>query len=498
MRKKVSQTKLNITVAICYQIVAAVIGLILPRFVLNAYGSETNGILQSVSQLLSYTAILECGLGGMIATSFYKPLAKGNTEEISDIFNNAKNFFTKLSIIYIVFMLVLACTSKFVIHTSFDWFYVCGLVLILGVNNYFSYYFAMAQQLLLRADQKIRITQIWQIVSLVLNAGICILMIELGMGVHTVKLFSAIIFLIVPFALRIYVKKHYKISKKIFDKSRKLPEKSSGMIHQLSYFIHANTDMVILSVFKGVKIVSVYSVYNVVIVAMANLLKAISNGIAGKFGNIIARSEKEELSETFEVYNTTNMIISSFFCTMTAICIIPFVTIYTGDVTDINYVRPVFATLFIMSAWFSFIRIPHSTTITSAGHYRQTRMGAVGEVSTNLILSLALVIPFGLSGVAVGTLAAMIFRTVYTIWYLKDNIIKRSPWLFLKESMANLILGVVVTLFVLKYVNVSSESLLNLAFDAVVISVVVLPLFVLLNILLNKEIRLLLKKRKNK
>ena len=90
-QKKDKQTKYNILVSVLYQFVAAVVGLILPRFILSAYGSEINGIVQSINQFLGYTVMLECGLGGMIAASFYKPLAYGDNNAISDIFINTKN-----------------------------------------------------------------------------------------------------------------------------------------------------------------------------------------------------------------------------------------------------------------------------------------------------------------------------------------------------------------------------------------------------------------------
>lgn len=497
-QKKDTQTKYNILVSILYQFITAAVGLVLPRFVLNAYGSEINGIVQLVNQFLSYTVMLECGLGGMIAASFYKPLAYGDNDAISDIFINTKKFFSKIVVIYFLFIIAFTLSSKLLIHTSYGIEFVSSLVFILGISNYFSYYFAISEQILLRADQKIRVSQALQMIAIILNAVVCIIMIKAGFGIHFMKIASGLCFLITPVGVKLYAKKHYSLAKVITDRNRKLPQKSDGLAHHISFFIHSNTDMVIINIFRGVKDVSVYATYTMVTVAIGNFLKAIANGIAAKLGNIIAKDDSENLNNTFEIYCTVNMALSTYACIMLALFIVPFVRIYTDGITDINYIRPLFAYFLVAAEWVAFIRIPYATSITSAGHYRQTRMGAVGEVSTNLILSLALVIPFGLSGLAAGTLAAMIFRTVYTIWYLKDNIIKRSPWLFLKESMANLILGVVVTLFVLKHVNVSSESLLNLAFDAVVISVVVLPLFVLLNILLNKEIRLLLKKRKNK
>ena len=118
--QKDTQTKYNILVSILYQFVAASVGLILPRFILSAYGSEINGIVQSVNQFLSYTVMLECGLGGMIAASFYKPLAYGDNNAVSDIFLNTKKFFSKIVVIYFLFIIAFALSSKFLIHTFYE------------------------------------------------------------------------------------------------------------------------------------------------------------------------------------------------------------------------------------------------------------------------------------------------------------------------------------------------------------------------------------------
>ena len=77
--RRSTQTKLNIVVSLLRQLVSAAVGLILPRMVLECYGSEANGMMQTISQFLSYTMFLEFGTGGVILASFYKPLAEGDS-----------------------------------------------------------------------------------------------------------------------------------------------------------------------------------------------------------------------------------------------------------------------------------------------------------------------------------------------------------------------------------------------------------------------------------
>ena len=106
------QTRANLAVSVLYQIVAAACSLILPRFILRAFGSEVNGLVQSINQLLSYTMLMECGVGGQILASFYKPLADKDEKAVSDVFNYSRSFFNKISYVYMGFAVLLALTAS--------------------------------------------------------------------------------------------------------------------------------------------------------------------------------------------------------------------------------------------------------------------------------------------------------------------------------------------------------------------------------------------------
>ena len=58
---------------------------------------------------------------------------------------------------------------------------------------------------------------------------------------------------------------------------------------------------------------------------------------------------------------------------------------------------------------------------------------AIIEAVLNLMTAVALVLKFGLVGVAVGTLVAMVYRTCYLAWYISRNVINRSLWAFAKH-----------------------------------------------------------------
>ena len=123
----------------------------------------------------------------------------------------------------------------------------------------------------------------------------------------------------------------------------------------------------------------------------------------------------------------------TFVFSVTAILIVPFVAVYTNGITDADYIVPVFG-IMLTAAWGMYcIRLPYNIVVLAIGHYRQTQTSAIIEAVLNLATAIALVLKFGLVGVAVGTFVAMVYRTCYLAWYISRNVINRSLWVFVKH-----------------------------------------------------------------
>lgn len=485
--KQISQTKLNITSSLLQQVVTGVCGLILPRFILRQFGSEANGLIASVMQLLGYTVLLEGGIGGVMRAALYKPLANEDIDGISGIYHQISRSFRKISFIFIGFALALSLSMKFLVDTQFDWLYVFTMVLILSANTYFSYYFAMPQRLLMTADQKLYIIQLTHSISVVLNLLLCLLVMRLDGNLHAVKFTTAFVFLLNPLVMHLYVRHHYRIRKES-SVGFEFPQKRDGVIHHLSFFIHRNTDVVILSLFGPLTAVSVYTVYNTVTYTLEQMLASVSSGLSGLVGRLIARKEIAELNRIVDRYEACNNALATGVATVCAILILPFVSIYTGGVTDAQYHQPLFAVLMIAGSYAYSIRHPFGCVVSAAGHYRQTTAGAIGEVAINLVLSLLLVKPLGLVGVALGTFAAMSFRTIHTVWYLSKHILHRPVWKFLLKLACNLLVSGILIIRIPVWIDLTAFDIPGLLVSAIKVSAIVFPAFLMVNALLSIRI----------
>ena len=483
--KRISQTKLNIAGSVLLQMVSGVCGLILPRFVLQNFGSEVNGLVASVTQLLSYAVLLEGGIGGVMKAALYRPLANEDDAGISGIFYQISRTFRTISVVFLCFALILSICMKFFVDTRYSWFFVFTMVLILSSHTFFSYYVSMPHRILMTADQKLYIIQFTQIIATVLNLLLCLLVMDLGGGIHLVKLTTAAVFLLNPLVQRLYVKRHYHLTPAVTADSVAHIPKRDGAIHHLAYFIHRNTDVVILSLLGSLQTVSVYTVYNTVIYVLEQLLASISSGLSGLVGRLIARKEIVQLNRIVDRYEACNNALATGVATVCAILILPFVSIYTGGVTDAQYHQPVFALLMIAGSYAYSIRHPFGCVVSAAGHYRETKAGAIGEVAINLALSLALVKPLGLVGVALGTFVAMSFRTVHTVWYLSKHILHRPVWRFLRKLVCNLAVSGVLISRIPVWLDITASNILGLFLCAIKVSAIVFPVFMAANALLS-------------
>jgi peptidoglycan biosynthesis protein MviN/MurJ (putative lipid II flippase) len=164
------------------------------------------------------------------------------------------------------------------------------------------------------------------------------------------------------------------------------------------------------------------------------------------------------------------------------------VSIYTGGVTDVQYRQPLFAMLIIAGSYAYSIRHPFGCVVSAAGHYKETNAGAIGEVAINLVLSLALVKPLGLVGVALGTFAAMSFRTIHTVWYLSKHILCRPVWKFLWKLACNLMLSGILINRIPVWVDISAADIPGLFVCAIKVSAIVFPVFIIVNALLSMRI----------
>ncbi len=469
MKKGILKTQIkNSSSAILYQLVTVLIGLILPGIMIRAYGSSVYGLGTSITQFLSYIALIEGGTGGVVRVALYKAFAINDDRKISAIIKASDIFFRKVSGAFIVYIAVLSLIYPRYINSSFDAVSTGSLICIIAISSLSQYCFGLTYNLFLVADQKNYVVNVVQIITYIFNAVLTIILINFGVSFHIVKLVGALIYVLRPLCFRMYVNRNYNIIHKIGPDHNALSQRWNAMAHHVAWFLHTNTDIVIITLFGTLSDVSVYSVYYLVANGMSKVAGALVSGAEALFGNMIA-SEGEDVAKTkFDYYSMfMNSIIIVLFSTATCM-IMSFVSLYTRGITDANYHVPALGFLLLLAEGFYCIRIPYAGIVTASGQFKQTKMSAILEAFINIVLSSILIRYLGLPGVALATAIAMLYRTVYYIDFLSKNVLRISFWQNIIRVIAAIV--VVVSIGVLKQLvfNFTVTSYYQWIFHAVV------------------------------
>lgn len=423
----------NIIISLLLQVVTVICGFIAPRMIIQSFGSSANGLISSITQFLAYITLLESGIGPVIKATLYKPIAQKDNKQIANILKASEKFFKTLAYIFVGYLVILCFLYPQIMDNQFSTWYTVSLVLIISISTFAEYYFGMTYRLFLQAEQETYVVSGLQIGTTIMNTIMIVVLIKLGANIQLVKLVSASIFVLKPILQNIYVKKKYNINLKEADNHYKLEQKWDGLAQHIAAVVHGNTDVTILTFLSTMAEVSVYSVYLLVVKGIKNLVQAFSGGIDASFGDMIAKNETENLNKNFKIYETFyfTLITIIFICTM--ILIVPFIKVYTQGVTDANYDRPLFGFLIVLAEFVHCIRIPYSSITLAAGHFKETKMGAWFEAGINIVLSILLVIKFGIIGVTIGTIVATFIRTIEFMVHSSKYILKRDMMINFKR-----------------------------------------------------------------
>ena len=480
--------KLHLTsgFALFLQIFTIVYGFILPRLFLEYFGSAVNGLVSSITQFLGFIALAECGVGAVVQSALYKPLAQKNNAELSRIIASAEHFFRNIAKLLLLYTAVLLTIYPIFVNEQFDFVYTASLILIIAISSFAQYYFGITYRLLLNSDQFGFVPYIIQIAALSLNLGVSVCLMKAGASVHIVKLASSTVFLLQPLTISFIAHKWYKFNRGInWDKSA-IPQKWNGLAQHISSVVLQSSGVFVLTILSTLENVSVYAIYNIVVQGVKNLTMSITNGMQAFLGNLFAKGDLLTFRKNFENFEWKLHFVVSIIFSATAMLIVPFVAVYTNGITDANYMVPTFG-IMLTAAWGMYcIRLPYNIVVLAIGHYKQTQTSAIIEAILNLVISIIFVLKFGLIGVAFGTLVAMIYRTCYLSWYISRNVIKRSLWVFVKHLCVDIcsiaLFVVLVCYFMGPIQKISASSYLDWILLALKTLALGIPSIILINV----------------
>lgn len=438
------KSKRILIVGIISQAVTLALGIILPRLLIGGFGSEINGLLASIKQIFVYVALLEAGVGTAALQAMYAPIANGDRQKLSEIMAATHHYFRRTGWLYGLSVILLAFLYPIIFHVEINYWKVVAIILLQGSAGVIRYFFQGKITILLRVDGRSYVTtNIQTIVNIASYTAQIVLII---MGFDIIAVMTAYFFVNVCQMLFFnwYVQKHYPwLDLSATPDFKSLNQSKFVIVHQVSGLIFNNTDMIILTYFCGLKVVSVYAIYNLIFNSIGSIIDTLCSSVEFVMGQAF-NSNRTRFMLFQETYETYYLGIAFAFFTIALIMIPSFMAIYADGFKDADYLNKYLPYLFAAVNVLLYARRTSSQIINFAGTFKQTQWRSIIESIINLTVSLILVQHIGIYGVLIGTIAALLYRTNDVIIYANYNILHRMPWKTYRRWGINLIVMILL------------------------------------------------------
>lgn len=484
---KVRKLLVNLGMSIVSQAIILFLGFVIPRIIMVSYGSDTNGLTSTITQVFTYMSLLEAGISQATRNNLFKPIKEDNREEISYWMSVSRRYFRKISVLYFCIVSVIAFVFPLVLKTHVGYWTIVFYILFEGLTSVVSFYFINTWVSFLTAKGDMYVVNTLSLLNKVLCYGVKIILALLGLNIALIQVGYFAVSVLQVMLYFMYMKKKYNwIDYSIPVKNVALPDRKSYIIIEIAWTIFSSTDMILLSMFVSTEMSSVYAVYNLPFVALNSLLNAVYCALSYKLG-ITYHENMQKYIKVHDMFNSLFVGGMTIFMSVTYVLLIPFIKLYTQGITDVNYIYPILPLLFCLVQLLSWSRFVSGNLFGVAGKIRSVVIVSVVEAVTNLTLSIILIQRYGIVGVLVATVVALPLKVIYCNYVADKEILKRSQIRTLS------ILGInggifAAVVFVNPLLNLQITSYLSFVLHGGVVFAVIGMISVVLNVIVNRDL----------
>lgn len=437
---KIGKMQKNTFWGLLSQLTVLSLGLLIPRLVLVSYGSEINGLLNTVTQIFGYVALLEAGIGNAAINALYKPIVNKDKSRVSEVVSATRIYYKKVTIVYAVCVIVVSLVYPMLVISEICYISMALVIFFQGMSGALVFYFIAAYKQLLIADGKNYYNQTIYLIIYIITSMTKIILMSRGVDIVFLQFAYFVITICQIMIYRGVIKKKYfwiQYHKK--PNMECLAQRNAFLVHEISIAVFSGTDVFLLSTFCSLKIASIYAIYNLVFSSLNALINAVNGSLTYVLGQTYAKDKKEYI-KIHDTYEEIYMAVIFSLMTVAYILIIPFVKIYTSGVSDIQYIDYRLPFLFVMIQLLSCGRAISSNLINLAGHAKATQTRSIIETVINLTVSIVLIHYLGIYGVLIGTITALLYRSNDIVIYANKKILDRSSITTYKKWMKNLMI----------------------------------------------------------
>ena len=408
-----TKTLKNSIISVIGQILTLLLQFVNRRIFVMFLDIEYLGYQSVFGNIFSILSVAELGIGGIISFHLYREIVTDNKQEIGKLMYLYKWVYRIIAVAVTVLGLVACVFVPYIVNDASKDVGYLYTVYFLQLAGMVAGYFLSYRRTILAADQKEYktvqidlITNIFiEIIKLstlaVFKNYILYLTIQLSTSV-----IANIVILIVTNREYPYLKDKYKITREDIDRRNMIPDVKNFLVHKVAYAIYGGTDNIVISALCGIKDVALYGNYFVLKTGVLNVLfYRLLNPVQAAIGNIVYSDRgKDELWKQFEMFDVFSFFFASYISAGFLVFFQPAIQVWLGSTEYLlpySFVIAYSLTIYLGAVW----EIVYKYR-SVFGDYRQDRNCMLLSAILNIVVSVSLAKPLGVTGVQIGTFVA--------------------------------------------------------------------------------------------
>lgn len=420
-----------------------ILGFIKIKVFIDYLGIEVNGLVQLSTQIFAYLALAEAGFATAVIYKLYEPLANNEYKKVNAIVKGSVKIFRRIGIIMLLGGVVTAFIAPFVIQRgNISIYFISTVFLLYSVQYIVDYIFGLPYHTLLQADQKKYIANTYRNTIRILFRIFEIVLIVMGFNLIIVILLDIAFSFISNLIIINKTKKTYPWLNFEVEEDTSATEMTKDVfVHKINYLILSKTDIVILSIWGGLGLVSIYAAYDYVIKFLMDSVLRLFNSVSSGFGNLFSSNKKNH--QPFNEMLSFTFFLALIIAVTYQFGINAFVRSWLGNEFELSF----YISLMFSLILFNRIVIKPIDVIRDAnGLFKESKKYAISQSLTNIILSIILVNYYGIAGLLFATLlSSIIINIPFNVNLVYKNVLNISQEGYYAKYLITISLFIIIT-----------------------------------------------------
>lgn len=408
----------NIFTGVISKLLTMLLAFITRTIFIRMLGVEYNGINGLYSNILSILALSELGIGNVLNYTLYRALQKHDEKRINALVFYFKKIYRIIAFAVLGVGLLLVPILPYIVNSDFPQEEVVTYYILYLLNSVVSY-FVVYKTTVIVADQNNYISSICETVTTMLMYVFQVIYLLAKRDFWGYLVIQVLCMVLRNVILNAIANRKYPYLKHLDPKNQIGAEDKrylfdnikATFLYKLAGVIVNNTDNLLISIIVGTVFVGYYSNYSMIISYIASFVSIFITGITASLGNLNAEDNEKKSYETFQgmvlVFSFIGAVVSS--CLVN--CLQGFIAVWIGD----EHVMPMsWVIVIVLNNYLSEVMSPIWMFRETMGLFQQVKYVLLVTAGLNIVLSIALGIPFGVPGILFATALS---KLMYQYWY---------------------------------------------------------------------------------